>query len=209
MRMLFPKFCLGALAALTLVACTTTQKTSEWRDPAYAGQKFNNVLVIGVAKEATVRRMFESNLVHGLKTNMNLKRISEKQLSAVPSYSIMNQHEKISEEAVEAAIAGKHFDAVLVTHLVGVEQKEVYRPPTYSAGIGYYGYYSAAHARVYEPGYYERYKVVKLETTLYDVKTKKPIWSMQSDTIDPQADEKLIKSAIDAVIKALSEQALI
>ena len=200
MRMLFPKFCFGALAALTLVACTTTQKTSEWRDPAYAGQKFNNVLVIGVAKEATVRRMFESNLVDGL---------TEKQLAAAPSYSIMDHQEKISEETVEAAIIGKHFDAVLVTHLVGVEQKEVYRPPTYSAGIGYYGYYSAAHARVYEPGYYDRYKVVKLETTLYDVKTKKPVWSMQSDTIDPQADEKLIKAVIDAVIKALSEQALI
>ena len=200
MRLLFLKFCFGALAALTLAACTTSQKTSEWRDLAYAGQKFNNVLVIGVAKEATVRRMFESNLVDGL---------TEKQLAAAPSYSIMDHQEEISEEAVETAIIGKHFDAVLVTHLVGVEQKEVYRPPTYSAGIGYYGYYSAAHARVYEPGYYERYKVVKLETTLYDVKTKKPIWSMQSDTIDPQADEKLIKAVIDAVIKALSEQALI
>ena len=200
MRLSFVKFCLGALAALFLTACATTQKTAEWRDPSYAAQKFDNILVIGVAQKSTLRRMFESNLVGEL---------TNKQLTAIPSFSIMAQDEKISEAAIKAAIAGKNIDAVLVTHLVGVEQKEVYQPPMYSPGFGYYGHYSHAYRQVYQPGYYQRYDVVKLETTLYDVKTEKPVWSMQSDTIDPEADEKLIKSAINAVIKALTEQALI
>jgi hypothetical protein len=191
---------LGALAALLLTACASTQKTAEWRDPSYAGQKFDDILVIGVSEKATVRRMFESNLVDEL---------TKKQLTAIPSFSIMAADEKISKEAIKAAIAGKNIDAVLVTLLVGVEQKEAYQPPMYSPGFGYYGHYSAAYTRVYQPGYYQRYDVVKLETTLYDVKTEKPVWSMQSDTIDPEVDEKLIKSAINAVIKALSEQALI
>ena len=200
MSLLFVRFSFGALAALVLAACTTTQETVEWRDPTYVGQKFDNILVIGVAKEGTVRRVFESNLVDGL---------TRKQLTAIPSFRIMDQNEKISEEAVKAAIAGKNIDAVLVTHLIGVEEKEVYRPPTSSPRRGYYGHYSAAYARAYQPGYYQRYKVVKLETTLYDVKTEKPVWSMQSDTIDPKSKGKLIRTAIEAVIKALSEQALI
>ncbi len=200
MRLSLVKCCLSAVTAVALAACAATQKTAEWRDPSYAGQKFDDILVIGVANKGTVRRMFESNLVDAL---------AQKKITAVPSFSIMAQDQKISEAAIKAAIAGKQIDAVLVTHLVGVEQKEVYRPPMYSPGFGYYGYYSSAYARVYEPGYYERYQVVKLETTLYDVKTEKPVWSMQSDTIDPEVDEKLIKSTINAVIKALSEQALI
>ncbi len=200
MRSLFVKCCLGALAALFLTACAATQKTAEWRDPSYAGQKFDDILVIGVAREVTKRRMFESNLVDEL---------SKKQITAIPSFSIMAQDQKISKETIKAAISGKNIDAVLVTHLVGVEQKEVYQPPMYSPGFGYYGHYSAAYTQVYQPGYYQRYEVIKLETTLYDVKTEKPVWSMQSDTIDPEADQKLIKSAINAVIKALTEQALI
>ncbi len=200
MRLLVVKFLLGALAVLFLAACAATQKTAEWRDPSYAGQKFDDILVIGVANEATVRRMFESNLVDEL---------TKKQLTAIPSFSIMAQDTKISKAAIKAAIAGKNIDAVLVTHLVGVEQKEVYQPPMYSPGFGYYGYYSSAYTRVYEPGYYQRYQVIKLETTLYDVTSEKPVWSMQSDTIDPEADEKLIRSAINAVIQALSKQALI
>ena len=192
------------LLAAVLTACTTTKKTAEWRDDTYTGGAFDNILVIGVAKENSVRRMFESNVVSALKA---------RNVTAIPSFSIMATDEKISRESVKAAIAGKKVDAVLVTHLVGVDEQEVYYPPTYTPtmgpGYGYYGYYSRVYDYVYEPGYYQKYKVVKIESNLYNVSTEKLVWSMQSETVDPNIEEQLVKDNIKIFMEGLARQGLI
>ena len=188
---------ISLVSLLALAGCATTDKTSEWRDPAYTGDKLNDILVIGVSKQVSVRRTFESNLVVELqKRNVN----------AVPSTSFMDMETKIDHETVKAAIADKKIDAVLVTHLVGVEKKQTYVAPTPVMASGYYGYYSMAYNRSLDPGYYEQYEVMKLETSLYDVNTEKLVWSMGSDTMDSGSNDKVIKSNIEAVIKALGNQ---
>jgi hypothetical protein len=190
-----------ALTILISVAgCTTTEITSEWRDQDYAGGKIDNILVIGVSNQVSVRHMVESNMVAELE-KLNV--------SATPSYTIMDVGTEIDHATVKAAIADKNFDAVLVTHLVGVEQKQQYVPPTPAINPGYYGYYSMAYGRVYEPGYYEQYEVVKLETLLYDVDSDKLVWSMGSDTIESGSNEKLIESNVKAVIESLGKQNLL
>ncbi len=190
------------LAALSmLAACALTEKTSEWRDPAYSGGKIDHILVIGVSPQVTVRRLFETTLV---------ERLKQRNINAVPSYDFMAVDEKVSEESVKNAIEGKGFDAVLITHLVGVDQKELYVTSTHQPiHHTYYGYYSDIYDRVYQPGFYQRYDLVKLETRLYDTNTEKMIWSMQSSTIDPNSEDLLIKSNIGAVIEALAKQGLI
>lgn len=205
MRVITFRAVAGALLLATVLsACTTTKTTAEWRDDTYTGGAFDNILVIGVAKENSVRRMFESNVVSALKA---------RNVTAIPSFSIMANDEKISKESVKAAIAGKKVSAVLVTHLVGVDEQEVYYPPTYTPtmgpGFGYYGYYSRVYDYVYEPGYYQKYKVVKIETNLYNVSSEKLVWSMQSQTIDPDIEEQLVKDNIGAVIEGLARQGLI
>ena len=83
----------------------------------------------------------------------------------------------------------------------GGEEKQVYHPLRYRPlripyYRRYYGYYSHVLEYVYEPGYYQRYKVVKLETNLYDTDTEEIVWSMQSRTIDGDAPEHVISSVI-------------
>ena len=194
----------SVLLVAALAACTTTKKVAEWRDEGYTGGAFDNILVIGIAKENSVRRMFESDVVAELKA---------RNVTAIPSFSIMPSVQKISKESVKAAIAGKNVDAVFVTHLVGVDEQEVYYPPTYTPTMGpsygYYGYYSRVYDYVYEPGYYQKYKVVKIETNLYNVATEKLVWSMQSQTVDPNIEEQLVKDNIKVFIEGLSGQGLI
>ena len=197
------RYILSFIALTILISaagCTTTEKTSEWRDQDYAGGNLDNILVIGVSNQVSIRHMVESNLVAELE-KLNV--------SATPSFTIMDIDTKIDHDTVKAAIADKNFDAVLVTHLVGVEQKQQYVPPTPVVNPGYYGYYSMTYDRVYEPGYYEQYEVIKLETSVYDVNSDKLIWSMGSDSIDSGSNEKLIKSNVEAVIKALGKQQLL
>ena len=184
-------------------ACATTTPVVEWRSPEFKEASFDDILIIGVSNDNAARRSFEDTFV------AELKKLG---VTAVSSHSIMSEGQKISKENVEAAIKGKKIDAVLVTHLVGVDTRESYTPPTYRPTPmmgGYYGHYSHVYTYVYEPGYYTRYKVVKLETNLYDTTTSKLVWSTQSESVDADNVKKLIDSKIKATIKQLKKQKLI
>ena len=50
---------------------------------------------------------------------------------------------------------------------------------------------------------------VKLETNLYDVASEELVWSMQSETIDPESANALVDSLAETVIGNLRRHALL
>jgi hypothetical protein len=190
------------LLSCILISCTTAKPIMEWRDPSYVGDPFDNLLIVGMSNQETVRRTFENTFVNQLqKDNVN----------ATASFAVMPTEVRPSEESIKAIILDIKFDSVLVTHLVGVEEKEVYQPPTYRMAPyrGFYGYYGHVGGYVYEPGYYTRHERFKLETNLYDTQTEELVWSMQSETMDPGSEKALIEAKIKTVIEHLKQQTLI
>ncbi len=190
------------IVAAALAACTTAKPTKEWRDPTYSGGTFDNILIVGLSHKETVRRAFENTFVD---------RLGEDKIKATASFALMPAETRPSEESIKAVIADIKFDSVLVTHLVGVTEKEVYHPAAYrmDTNRGFYDYYGYVGGYVYEPGYYTRHKRVKLETNLYDTQTERLVWSMQSETMDPNSEKELIDAKIRIVIKKLKSQQLI
>jgi hypothetical protein len=190
------------LVTAVLISCTTAKPTMEWKDPNYAGGPFENTLIVGIANQKTVRRNFENTFVD---------RLGEDNIKATASFAVIPSEVRPTEESIRAVINDIKFDSVLVTHLVGVEEKEVYRPPTYRMDPyrGFYSYYGYVGGYIYEPGYYTRHEQVKLETNLYDTQTEQLVWSMQSETMNPNSDKALIDAKIKTVIKHLKSQGLI
>src|SRR5690349_11709708 len=68
------------LVASLLYACASTKLINSWRDPKYSGPPLTKVLVIGVTKQAVVRRTFEDAFAHEL---------SGHGAAAVPSYTLI------------------------------------------------------------------------------------------------------------------------
>jgi len=99
-------------------------------------------------------------------------------------------------------------DAVIITHLVGVEEKESYTPPERDKG-GYYGHYGWAYGYTHEPGFYRTHTIVRLATHLYDVKTEKLIWSGESESLDPGSTNQIIDDVIEVLIKDLQKNNLL
>ena len=185
------------LCAVFVTGCAS-RPIAEWQASDYAGP-IDNVLIIGASPTETTRRLFEDTFVRELEAA---------KVRAISSAALMPAHLTITRSTVEAAIEGEDVDAVLVTRLLGVEEQEQYRPPTYYPHYRrYYGYYS--HALTYEPGYYEKYKIVKLETNVYDTTTRELVWSMQSQSIDPSTPQEVIENQIGLVIERLSERGLL
>lgn len=195
--------CFLVLSAAVVSACTTAKPVMEWRDPSYAGGPFDTILIVGISNQETVRRTFENTFVD---------RLGKDNIKATASFALMPADVRPSEENIKAVISDIKFDAVLITHLVGVTEKEIYHPPTVHMepyNGGFYGYYGYVGGYVYEPGYYSRYERVKLETNLFDTQTEQLVWSMQSETMNPNSEKELIAAKIKTVVERLKFQKLI
>jgi len=202
-----PILCVSAalLAAALLAACgTTTKIPNAWRNPAHEGAPYQKVFVIGVGENDTNRRLFEDRFAATL---------SSKGGVASPSYGALPHSERLTEAQIRGAIQGGGYDGVVVTRLLGVEEKTEYVPPrTYTVPRhygGYYGYYGTSWDTVHEPGYSTTRTIVRLETNLYDVGTGELAWSGQSETFNPDSLTDIIESATKAVAKRLGKERLI
>lgn len=200
------KFSIIMAAFLPIMThCATTTLDAVWSDPNYQGGKLQDVLVIGVARVQTNRRLFEDKFVAQLKSYGT---------NAIASYSVIPSEEKLDKETVDTEIKRLGIDAVIETRLVNVNQEKQYIPrsgrygPLYT-GDNWYGAYSRGYELANARGYFAIYNVARLETNIYYTKTEKLIWSSLSDTIIEDSVEKAIESVIKAITKSLAEDKLI
>jgi hypothetical protein len=195
-----------ALAALVLVSCTAgLEMTGVWADPAYPGDGFSNLMVLGIADSPTNVRIYEADLYKQLKTMG---------INSTTGSSIMDTSRQLDKSVIRKAIDGYGFDAVLVTRVMRVEEETVYVPgSTYvvpqSYYHGYYSYYSTAYVVAHEPGYTYENTTVLLESNLYDVKTEKLVWSAQSKAYNMDDTQRAIAELSKQVTGSLAAKGML
>ena len=204
------KTLLAALIAATLAACASTKPTAEWINESYSGQ-VSHVLIIGATRRNERRREFESQFVNALEA---------RGVSATASYKLLPTADELTRESVEAAIRGtqevsvpvifgEDIDAVLVTRLAAIKSADVVRrPANYDYDRDYITYYDHSLRRS-SPVYDDEYRVLGLETNLYEVASTELIWKMQSQAITGSRQGEVIATQIELTIKALQKRKLI
>jgi hypothetical protein len=195
------RFTIIFFAGILMSSCASTKLTHVWVDEASKGTSFSKYLVIGISDQEGIRRSFEENFVEQLKQN-GVVAVSSADALDIPA------DKKLEKEPILEVVRKYQNDAVIITHLIGVEKRQVYRsrPPLYR---GYYDYYHYAYGYVHRPGYYTTHEFVKLETNVYDVKTEKPVWSGQSETWEPESDRQLLDEVIKMVVKEMHKNGLL
>ena len=195
---------LAALAGCVLLswACASTKLVNIWRDPGYAGPPITKVLVIGVTKQSGIRRTFE---------DIFAERLRDYRVTAVQSYTLIPEDGEVSHERLAHAIAQSGADAALITRLVRVDRQIQVYPGTYVGPpfVGFYGFYSSAWVGFYDPPQAYAYDVVTSETTLFEAKTNRLIWSGTSETFAPQDVRKDTQEFVTLIAQALAVQGLI
>ncbi|MFC1821148.1 hypothetical protein ACFL9T_00440 [Thermodesulfobacteriota bacterium] len=194
-------FVILLIAAILISGCASTKLTHIWVDETYKGKVFSDILVIAVSNQEGVRRSFEEKFIAELK-QAGVDAVSSADAIAIPA------NKELKKETILKAVQKYNNDAVIITHLIGVEKKDVYYPPT-RVYPSYYGYYHSAHVNVNQRGYYKSNTFVRLETNLYDVKTEKPVWSGQSETWEPGSDQQIIDEVIKIVIGNMRKKGLL
>jgi hypothetical protein len=195
---------------LLLSSCANTKISQSWVEPNH-NKSYNDILIIGIGESEQSRRAYESYFADALRSN---------KIEALASYTLIKSNEKIDRNTVVKAIEGLEVDAVIVTHMVAVDEETVYRPSTgygYGGG-GYYGgahygglynYYPHVNSYVHNPGYYTTHETYTLETNLYDVKSEELIWSARSRTFSPESVGEVIVDLTKLLIKDLEDKKLI
>jgi hypothetical protein len=115
---------------------------------------------------------------------------------------------ELKKETILNTVNQYENDAVIITHLIGKEEKDVYTRGG-SGHRGYFGFYRSRYSYAHDPGYSSTSTTVRLETNLYDVKTEKLIWSGKSDSWSRDSKDQIINDVIKAVINDLQKNQLI
>jgi len=196
--------CFGALIALMVTACVpAVEVTSSWKDPSYQGYP-NKILVIGVAKQPAIRRLFEDEFV---------RRLTTLGMEGVASYTVIPDAQQDDQEAIAAKIKELGADTVLISRVTDKKTVTTYVPGTVYNPPGYYGtwhgYYQQSYQTTYTPGYTAEDQYAMVETNLYDAGNDKLIWSASSEVSMQHSTNKLLKSFVDAMVRAMADKELL
>lgn len=200
-----PSLCaaLAVLAALVLAGCMTarTSLDASWIDPQYRHAKFKKILVLSVASDEFAQQYFQEDIAAAMRA---------RGANAVASERFFT-HKSPSEQArFMRAIESSGADAVLLGRVIGVDQKTgtipgmltgpAGTPVEETIGLG------NAVAATFAPTMYVRptdytLTTVLVETALYDLKTRRAIWTARTQTAN--ADQGDLKPAMAQFVGVL------
>lgn len=186
-----------AVVLLVVSGCSAAHVVSQWRDPEYTTPlDVKRIMVVGVSKQAGIRRKFEDVLV---------ERLKEEGIDAVQSYLYIPEDGPAPEDRLQDAVRRANADATLVTRLVRVERQTEVVPGYYSSPVrpGWYPWYTNAWTGYYEPPRVYQRDVYISETSLWDLKRNRMVWTgtVKTDAIDNV--DKAIEQYVKTVVKAL------
>jgi hypothetical protein len=178
-----------ALMVLLAAACSSTKVTSSWKADNANRLSYQKVLVLGVManKDRSIRMNMENELAEELKSSG---------VNAVAASTVFSpdQLNNMNEQRALRTLKNKGYDAVMTIVLLDKNREKNYVPGnvTYQPYGAYYnrfyGYYRTVYGRVYEPGYYTINTNYFWESNLYSVGNNKMLYSVQSQSFDPSAD---------------------
>ncbi len=203
------------ILAVTMVYCLTfflfgcgagNKMTGSWKDSSISGPVTGRMLVVGVARNDTHRRIFEDSLATNLK---------EEGVDAVTSYTFDDEGLEPTKAAIMEVVRQSGASTVLVTHVVGSDEKSRYFPAVGATFVdrGYYGglysYYPMVYNFVYMPAQNVSTETVTLETGLYNAADGQLIWIGRSEAVNPEMTKKYYTSLTRLFVQDLRKNNLL
>jgi len=172
-------------AFLVMAGCAPTQVQQVWTDETYAGGRLNSVFIVVLVSDSTTKRMFETEFARYFKYR------GIKVIESFMEIEAATFREKDARDSVLAKIREKGSDAVLITRVVDHRTIENVIPGmTITAGYGY-GMGGASVGAVYSfsgpsapttQSYSHEETFLGLVTSVFDMRTEKILWSIQTET---------------------------
>jgi hypothetical protein len=193
------------LLLLLLAACAATTVDGTWSHPGTAGQRIEGpVLVVGVAHDETVRRIYEDDMA---------AKQAARGIGATRSYEVVPgalDGEGPDRLLKAASAAGARY--LLSTAVIGVdvEQTAYADPWGYPGFVGYRGWYGAYWGMAW-PGYAQvrTYPVYVAQTALVRVDADRLEWVARTRTTAPGNVGSETRAFVDVILGAMAADGLV
>lgn len=202
---------LTLLTALALCGCSATTIRSTWTDPTLSSARFDRVAVVALFDSTAESRTFEETAASTL----------DGLVEAVPAYTILGDDRMYEQDELRTELASADIDGILIYRLIAVDERDVYRNPTpylrvpnsvlwgdpyywyYYPRWDYYWHWRSSWDVTRSRGYWEQLSFVIVESSLYDARTDRLIWTAKSETIDGTRFDALAESIAAKVTNEL------
>jgi len=192
-----PRTTLDFVVALLslMVGCASVPSpvtTTTWRDPSYNGPPFKKIFVIGLSAQSLKdQRGFENLMVYALQGAG---------VTAVPGWQYVPTDRTPDQATMRAAVAQSGADATLLVRLSNfTTEGTVGASSGVVVPVG-----SNMYAGWYEPGIVsETYQAATIYTTLFDVKTARPVWTFNPPTYNPATLQQDAPQFANEVVRLL------
>jgi hypothetical protein len=168
---------LCSAALVLIVGCAAAPgplQTTGWRDPGFNGPPFTRIFVVGLSAQSLVdQRGFEDLMVSTLRGAG---------VDAVPGWQFVPTDRTPDQETMRSAVARSGADAALLMRMsVPTTETDVAYAPGIVTAVG-----PGMYAGWYAPGVVTQdYQAATIYTTLFDVRTARPVWTWNPPTYSP------------------------
>lgn len=203
------------LAAAAFAGCASSTKIqSSWTDPTFTGEPFDRIAVVALFDSIAESRTFEQTAARALE---------ERGVDAIPAHTIVSDEQMYEETELRGELADADVDGILIYRLIAVDERNVYRNPTpymrvprgvmfgdpyywyYYPRWNYYWYWRSTWDVTHSPGYWEPLFYVIVESSLYDARRDRLVWTAKSSTMDNSRFDALADSIVAKVTQELVE----
>ncbi|HSB93118.1 MAG TPA: hypothetical protein VLC28_08380 [Flavitalea sp.] len=201
---------LASAIVIASPSCMPSMKvTADWTNKeAVPVTKFTRIFIAALTSNIDLKRRLESDFEKYAVTR-GLQVVKSGDLF-FPNFDEKNAPDKetVIKKIRDAGCDGI-FSIASIDNDSGTRHKAGdpnYSPMTYSYNAAFWDYYNYHHTSLYAPGYYSTNKTYYLESNVYDLRTEKLLWSIQSEAYDPTSIKRFSKQYADLVTKRLQQQ---
>lgn len=204
---------LAMIGIVLMAACaTTTHVTNFWRTPDAPGKSYNTIFVAAMVHNQAAKQSIENNLAIAAQ-DRGFKVIKSGDIFP-PNFTKENVP---SKEAILNKVRELGADAIFTMAVVDKSSETRYVPgsgpyapyPAWGWYGSFWGYYNYWYPTMYNPGYYTTDKTYFLESNLYDAGNESLLFSVQSETMNPNSIDDFSKSYTKSLVRALEAQGLL
>jgi hypothetical protein len=193
--------------AVALAGCTagSSELVNMWRAPEAPAAPLHSVLVVSMAHEPAMRRIWEDRFVAEL---------AKHGTHARPSYQLFpNQAPDTTDLA--AAVTEQGYDGVVSIHRLANESTAHYVPgystvEPYQRYSPWTGYYHTHYVEAYHPGFVETDTIVRYEVDVWSPEPDRGLlWSGITETINPGSSADVNRQISHLIVPELGRSGVV
>jgi len=191
---------LSVLAVIAIAsACATTPASNVIKTvhDIEGAAPFSNILVVSVAGDIASRTEFEQAIA---------KAISTEETTVTPFYTVVGRTPQLTRILLNNVVRAREFDAIILTRLQGQDRADLVpnRPTGRLFNLYLYDY-----AELNYPADIEVGSTVSFVVEVYDTRTAKKVWAIDSLIFDSKTVESVLSEQLAAISAEILKDGLV